>query len=252
MEKNRCPYLPLSAPIVAGLGGDPPRAGHGGEAPQVPRFGPIQPQPLHCHHLEEGLLAHIQLFLSTVSAEFKGYREMLRHNLNLPDVTIQIEEDFIAGGVPTLDKLDLYIRECDAVIHLVGDGLESLAKPRSLTYLNEHYPDLASRLPPLGGFLAADGPSLSYTQWEAWLALLHGRKLLICVPTPEAPREEGFTCDPQHQVLQQKHLARLRGFEAYPEVSFRSIDHLTWQIQSSLFLELRTAAGQIRRPTTLP
>jgi tetratricopeptide (TPR) repeat protein len=252
MEKIRCPYLPPFAPIVAGLGGDPGRAGDGGDVPQAPRFGPIQPQPLHCHQLEEGLLAHIQLFLSTVSAEFKGYREMLRRNLNLPDVTIQIQEDFIAGGVPTLDKLDLYIRECDAVIHLVGDGLGSLAKPRSLAYVNEHYPDLASRLPPLGGFLAADGPSLSYTQWEAWLALLHGRKLLICVPTPEAPREEGFTCDPQHQVLQQEHLARLRGFEVYPEVSFRSIDHLTWQIQSSLFLELRTAAGQIRRPTTLP
>jgi tetratricopeptide (TPR) repeat protein len=252
MEKIRCPYLPLSAPIVAGLGGDPGRAGDGGEAPQVPRFGPIQPQPLHCHHLEEGLLAHIQLFFSTVSAEFKGYRELLRHNLNLPDVKIQIQEDFIAGGIPTLDKLDLYIRECDAVIHLVGDGLGSLAKPRSLAYLNEHYPDLASRLPPLGGFLAADGPSLSYTQCEAWLALLHGRKLLICVPTPKARREKGFRCDPQQQILQQEHLARLRGFEAYPEVSFRSIDHLTWQIQSSLFLELRTAAGQIRRPTTLP
>ena len=41
-----------------------------------------QPQPLHFHHLEEGLLAHIQLFLSTVSAEFKGYREVLRRNLN--------------------------------------------------------------------------------------------------------------------------------------------------------------------------
>ena len=231
---------------------NPGGAGDGGDHTQVPARRCNQPYLLHCHHLEEGLLAHIQLFLSTVSAEFKGYREVLRRNLNLPDVTIQIQEDFIAGGVPTLDKLDLYIRECDAVIQLVGDGVGSLAKPRSLAYLNDHYPDLASRLPPLSGFLAADGPSLSYTQWEAWLALLHGRKLLICVPTPEAPREEGFACDPQQQDLQKEHLARLRGFEAYPEVSFRSIDHLTCQIQSSLFLELRTAAGQIRRPTTLP
>ncbi len=197
-------------------------------------------------------MAHIQLFLSTVSAEFKGYREVLRRNLNLPDVTIQIQEDFIAGGVPTLDKLDRYIRECDAVIHLAGDGVGSLAKPRSIDYLNEHYPELASHFPALAGFLSPDGPSLSYTQWEAWLALLHGRKLLICVPTPKARREKGFTCDPQQQVLQQEHLARLRGLEAYPEVTFRSIDHLTWQIQSSLFLELRTAAGQIQRPTTLP
>jgi tetratricopeptide (TPR) repeat protein len=197
-------------------------------------------------------MARLQLFLSTVSAEFRNYREVLRHNLNLPDVTIQIQEDFIAGGVPTLEKLDLYIRQCDAVIHLVGDGLGSQAKPRSLAYLNNRYPELASRFSVLGEFLSPEGPSLSYTQWEAWLALLHGRKLLICVPTPGSPRQEGFAADPKEQVLQQRHLARMRSFEAYPEVNFHSIDQLTWQIQSSLFLELRTAAGQIRPPTTLP
>jgi Tfp pilus assembly protein PilF len=197
-------------------------------------------------------MARVQLFLSTVSAEFKDYREVLRRNLNLPDVTIQIQEDFIAGGTPTLDKLDLYIRECDAVIHLVGDGFGSQAKPRSLAYLNKQYPDLSSRFPALGGFLSPEGPSLSYTQWEAWLALLHGRKLLICVPSPGAPRKEGFMADPDHLVLQQQHLVRLRSVEAYPEVNFDSIDQLTWQIQGSLFLELRTAAGQIRPPTTLP
>jgi hypothetical protein len=160
-------------------------------------------------------MARVQLFLSTVSAEFKDYREVLRRNLNLPDVTIQIQEDFIAGGTPTLDKLDLYIRECDAVIHLVGDGFGSQAKPRSLAYLNKQYPDLSSRFPALGGFLSPEGPSLSYTQWEAWLALLHGRKLLICVPSPGAPRKEGFMADPDHLVLQQQHLVRLRSVEAY-------------------------------------
>jgi len=197
-------------------------------------------------------MARVQLFLSTVSAEFKDYREVLRRNLNLPDVTIQIQEDFIAGGTPTLDKLDLYIRECDAVIHLVGDGFGSQAKPRSLAYLNKQYPDLSSRFPALGGFLSPEGPSLSYTQWEAWLALLHGRKLLICVPSPGAPRKEGFMADPDHLVLQQQHLVRLRSVETYPEVNFDSVDHLTWKIQGSLFLELRTAAGQIRPPSTLP
>ncbi len=58
------------------------------------------------------------------------------------------------------------------------------AKPRSLAYLNERYPELASRFPILGEFPSPEGPSLSYTQWEAWLALLHNHKLLICVPTP--------------------------------------------------------------------
>ena len=67
---------------VEGLGADPGGAGDGGDHPQVPARRCNQPYLLHCHHLEEGLLAHIQLFLSTVSAEFKGYREMLRRNLN--------------------------------------------------------------------------------------------------------------------------------------------------------------------------
>ena len=41
-----------------------------------------------------------QLFLSCVSDEFRRYRDTLRHNLNLPDCTIQIQEDFCPGGGP--------------------------------------------------------------------------------------------------------------------------------------------------------
>jgi hypothetical protein len=36
-------------------------------------------------------------------------------------VTVKVQEDFIATGTETLDKLDEYIRHCDAVIHLAGD-----------------------------------------------------------------------------------------------------------------------------------
>ena len=42
------------------------------------------PAPLGRLHPEEGLLARIQLFLSSVSTEFESYREVLRHILNLP------------------------------------------------------------------------------------------------------------------------------------------------------------------------
>jgi hypothetical protein len=68
-------------------------------------------------------MAPTQLFLSCVSAEFGSYQDGLRHNLDLPDVAVNIQEDFIAGGVPTLDKLDTYIQACDAVMHLVGGTL---------------------------------------------------------------------------------------------------------------------------------
>jgi len=176
----------------------------------------------------------LQIFLSCVSAEFRSYREQLRHNLSQPNLVVQIQEDFIAGGVPTLDKLDTYVKSCDVVVHLVGDGLGALAKPRSLQYLNETYPDLGERFPVLTDFLDSNRPSLSYTQWEAWLALLHGRKLLICTPAPDTPRESGFITEPKHSDLQQAHLAFLRQHEAYPEIAFSNADQLTWQIQRSV------------------
>jgi hypothetical protein len=193
-------------------------------------------------------MAPTQLFLSCVSAEFGSYRDGLRHNLDLPDVAVKIQEDFIAGGVPTLDKLDTYIQACDAVIHLVGDGLGSTAKPRSLDYLRGTYPDLAQRFPSLAPFLDDESGELSYTQWEAWLALLHGKKLLICVPGAGVPRTEGFQMGGQEQALQQAHLQRLRGLEAYPEVQFLNLDQLTWKIQQALYQELRLSTSQIAKP----
>lgn len=175
-----------------------------------------------------------QLFLSCVSTEFRTYRELLRSNLTQPNLTVQIQEDFMAGGVPTLDKLDTYIQNCDAVIHLVGQGLGSRAKPRSLKYLRTTYPDLPLRFPALKDFLDPARPSLSYTQWEAWLALMHDKKLLICTPTEETPRETDFSAQSTELELQKQHLDRLRLHEAYPEVEFKSVDALTWKIQSSI------------------
>ena len=65
-------------------------------------------------------MRHVQLFLSTVSNEFRYYREAVRTLLQRPNVTVHIQEDFIATGTETLDKLDYYIRDCAAVLHLAG------------------------------------------------------------------------------------------------------------------------------------
>ena len=118
-------------------------------------------------------MAHVQIFLSTVSAEFRSYRDALRRDLDRPNVTVKVQEDFIATGTETLDKLDEYIRQCDAVIHLVGDMTGALAQAPSVAVIRHRYPDLAERLPVLGPFLDPGAPALSYTQWEAWLALYH-------------------------------------------------------------------------------
>jgi tetratricopeptide (TPR) repeat protein len=196
-------------------------------------------------------LAHIQLFLSTVSAEFRSYRERLRHLLDRQNVTVKVQEDFIVTGDETLEMLDTYIGECDGVIHLVGDMTGAMAKPPSVVAMREQYPDLAERLR-LAEFLQPDGPSLSYTQWEAWLALLHGKSLFIATPTPEAPRDPDYRLDPAQQGLQQAHLAKLNEVARYAGVAFSGKEHLAAEVLRSFVLDLLVEAGLTRRPTTLP
>jgi hypothetical protein len=99
-------------------------------------------------------MTRVQLFLSTMSAEFRSYRDLLRQRLTCPDVKVQ--EGFIVTGNETLEMLETYIKGCDGVIHLVGDMVGATAKPSSLTAISKRYPDLATRLP-LGEFLQADG-----------------------------------------------------------------------------------------------
>jgi hypothetical protein len=196
-------------------------------------------------------MAQVQLFLSTVSAEFRSYRERLRHGLTRPNVEVKVQEDFIVSGNETLAMLDDYIKGCDGVIHLVGDMTGSAAEAPSLIAIKERYPDLATRLP-LAEFLQADGPKLPYTQWEAWLALLHGKRLFIATPTPGAGRDGGYLQDPAQQALQQAHLDRLRSVERYPGEPFRGHDHLAAVVLRSFVLDLLVNAGLSRRPQTLP
>jgi hypothetical protein len=106
----------------------------------------------------------LQLFLSTVSDEFRSYRDHLRHALDRPDVTVKGQEDFIISGTLTLEMLDDYIRHCDGVIHLVGDMTGSPAGAQSLAAIRERYPDLGEKLKPIAECLQPGGPSFSYTQ----------------------------------------------------------------------------------------
>ncbi len=171
-------------------------------------------------------MANVRIFLSAVSAEFRSYRDALRHDLDRPDVTVKVQEDFIATGTETLDKLDVYIQQCDAVIHLVGDMTGAVALPPSVAMIRQRYPDLVERLPPLHLLLEPDAPALSYTQWEAWLALYHGKVLIIAAPQAGAPRDEHYRLIEQQRTAQQAHLARLAAVERYPEIRFANADRL--------------------------
>jgi hypothetical protein len=194
-------------------------------------------------HRREAAVANVQIFLSTVSAEFRSYRDALRHDLDRPNVTVKVQEDFIATGTETLDKLDEYIRQCDAVIHLVGDMTGAWAKATAVEAIGQRYPDLIARLPALGPFLEPGAPVLSYTQWEAWLALYHRKVLIIAVPQDGAPRDEGYQLAEVERVAQQAHLARLETVGRYAEIRFASADRLAVEVLRSKLQDILTLAG---------
>lgn len=189
----------------------------------------------------------VKIFLSAVSAEFADYREELRRDLTRHNVEVKIQEDFKDAGSDTLDKLDLYISHCDAVVQLAGDMTGSQAKPASAAAMLIKHPDLVEKLPPLREPLMK-GEGISYTQWEAWLAAYHGKTLLIAQADANAPRAETFAPTPEQKTSQQLHLQRLSEIARYPGFTFTSPENLARQLAYTAVLDLiaREAAAKLR------
>ncbi|MEJ8848533.1 tetratricopeptide repeat protein [Variovorax rhizosphaerae] len=148
--------------------------------------------------------------------------------------------------------LDDYILQCDAVIHLSGDMTGALAQAPSLAVMRSRYPDLGEKLPPLAPFLRSGAPALPYTQWEAWLGLYHGKRVIICVPEDGAPRDASYELVPEQRDAQQAHLRRLAEGERYPGFHFANPDRLAVEVLRSGVFNILLAAGLARRVIHLP
>ena len=163
------------------------------------------------------------VFISCVSDEFRGYRSALRQALTARNIEIKVQEDFADGGGTLLAKLDDYLRCCDAVIHLVGDGVGTAAKPAEVRDLLRRHPDLPQVLPELAPWIDPDSCPFSYTQWEAFLALYHRRDCYVFRATPASLREPGWQATPESVAAQHVHIDHLRslGKDRSPPVEFR-------------------------------
>jgi hypothetical protein len=197
----------------------------------------------------------ISVFLSTVSDEFRAYRDQLSGDLTRHNVAVKVQEDFKDLGGDTLDKLDVYIADCDAVVHLVGDMCDAAADERQQQALLIKHSDLSEKLPPLGEALKT-GVCLPYTQWEAWLALYHGKPLMIAKAAVSAPRGPKYTLTDASRAAQEAHLARLKALHRYPGSEFGSPDELAKQIAYTAILDLLVEerakkADEAREPTQL-
>ena len=181
----------------------------------------------------------ITVFLSTVSDEFRAYRDQLRDDLDRHDVSVKVQEQFKDLGGDTLDKLDVCIAHCDAVVHLVGEMCGAVADERQQKALLAKHSDLQSKLPPLGEALK-HGLCLPYTQWEAWLALCHAKPLMIAKAAAGAQREPNYAPTDASHAAQAEHLKRLEDYHRY-SCEFASPDELAKQIAYSAILDLLVA-----------
>ena len=131
----------------------------------------------------------MKIFLSCVSSEFKSYRLKLANHLGAVkggSIEIKVQEDFQQGGFTLLDQLADYVRDCDAVIHLVGEACG--ARPGK-----EHVRAFLAPKGQAAGLPAADpGQQWSYTQWEYQLAMRFNKRVLVYVAKPNAPRDCGL------------------------------------------------------------
>lgn len=130
-------------------------------------------------------------FVSCVSDEFKAERlaitAWLQRNhvvLDSDDVLPLVQENFPKStGDDLLSLIHEYIKKSDVVIHLVGVKAGFLnegktdyerASAAEITNLRKSLQDEMSKLDPQPVW-----EELSYTQWEAWLAVLYNRPLFV-------------------------------------------------------------------------
>ena len=127
------------------------------------------------------------------------------------------------------------------MVHLVGGMTGSEPGEQALGALRAKYPDLADKLPPLGEALR-NGSGVSYTQWEAWLALYHGRLLFIAEAADSAKRGPKYLPTDASRAARAKHLSHLKTMGRYPGCTFTSPDNLANHILSSAILDLLVKA----------
>ena len=180
-------------------------------------------------------MADVKLFLSCVSDEFGDYRDALRQRADAAECRDQDPGGFSRRcGGDTLAMLEAYVESCDVVVHFVGDMAGSAPKPTSVDDLLRRRPELAARLAEKGmGREALRG--LTYTQWEAWLAIGFNKdgakkNLVIVAPAIGLKRSADLRADGRYARRASRSSRRLKAIDFYPGPPFTSADNLVAQV----------------------
>ncbi len=159
-----------------------------------------------------------RIFISCASREFQhpgapfaGLREHLARQLVRADCEVKWQEVFRQPGddTDTVRKVGDYVRDCAAVIHLIGAEPGDRANPKAVADFLQAEPAFLGKYPELRAALG-DFSDLTYTQWEAFQALHYGVGLFLYVT-------------PAGAAAQREHLSRLRLARRYPGEPFATV-----------------------------
>jgi hypothetical protein len=122
-----------------------------------------------------GAVSEFRVFLSAVTSEFGSARDALAASLRSRDLLLRVQSDFRqqAASDTTLRKLHDYIRECTAVVCVLGARSGAM-------------PPVAAAVP-FAAMLPAGVVEASYTQWEFFFARYYKRRLSLYTPPMPGP-----------------------------------------------------------------
>jgi hypothetical protein len=149
-----------------------------------------------------------RVFVSCVSDEFEkagspfaGLRSDLHRYISRAKVDVRVQEYFAQSPDDTVQKLAGEVRDSAAVVHLVGEKVGAIAHPKAVAEFLAATPNFLVQHPELRAELG-DCSGLSYTQWEAFLALHYGVPLFVYATEPGTK-------------AQATHLKRLKDWRRY-------------------------------------
>ncbi len=181
----------------------------------------------------------IHIFLSACTDEFASYRSQLAAALHSEIFKPEHQGNLNPKGDATLEKLDAHIRNSDVVVHLVGNTAGADALSSSVDKLLEKYPDLARRLRETPVPVESRRMMITYTQWEAYLAILHRTRLVVAF-ADERTEQGPLVANQAQRDSQANHRERLRHLGGINDpIKFTNIDELTIALLHTLHEELR-------------
>ena len=127
--------------------------------------------------------AQDRVFISAATAEFGALRGKLAATLHRSGIDVEYQEIFPQTATDTVRKLGDLVRRCPLLVHITGHQPGSVAAPAAVADFFAAVPQeqFLARFPDIRAQLG-DFSGITYTQWEAFLALHFGVPVFLYAP----------------------------------------------------------------------